>query len=237
MTDLAGQYDLIIEEKPGMRLIFKVLIGVAIALAIIMLVWVLFYRPYGIGIWDFVLLLMTTVVNLILWPIKFVLQLLGIMGSSSNDTSSSTGPTGPALDNPLNALAPLITAPMGGMQNTTVVKHEIGECPPCNCSCDCPTCTETDVKPFQLEIKYLEDMVKMLGAIARRENAINAQYRELYPGFSIQSPHVQKITHEYNYLKNEIKQDEDEWGYFKNYFSRLSGIPSTSQSVHYDLVI
>ena len=234
-----SQYDVSmqIEEKPGMGFLFKLLIGVAITIAVVLLVWLLFYRPYDIGLGEFILLLLTTVVNLILWPIKFVLQLLGIMSSSSTSSPSSSAATGgPKLDNPLNALAPLITAPMGS-QNTTVVKHEVGDCPPCNCSCDCPTCTETDVKPFQLEIKYLEDMVKMLGSIARRENAINSQYRELYPGFSVQSPHVQKLTHEYNYLKDEIRKDEDEWSYFKNYFSRLSGIPSTSQSVHYDLVI
>ncbi len=222
------------EPQPGMRLLYKLLIGFTITIMIIILVWLLFYSPSGIGFGEFILLLLSTVINIVLWPIKFVLQLLGIM-SSSTPSSNATG--GPKLDNPINALAPLITAPLGGMQNTTVVKHEIAECPPCNCSCDCPVCTETDVKPFKLEIKYLEDMVKMLGSIARRENAINSQYRELYPGFSIMSPHVQKITHEYNYLKDEIRKDEDEWAYFKNYFSKLSGVPSTSQSVHYDLVI
>jgi hypothetical protein len=121
--------------------------------------------------------------------------------------------------------------------HTEVIKHEVAECPPCTNECVCPTCEETDIRPYELEIKYLKNMVKMTGSIARRENAINSQYRELYPGFSVMSPHVRKLSHEYNFIKNEIRKDPEQWQYFKNYFSRISGIPSSSQKVHYDLVL
>jgi hypothetical protein len=80
-------------------------------------------------------------------------------------------------------------------------------------------------------------MLKFTGAICKRENAINSQYRELYPGFSVNSPEVQRISAEYNFLKNQIRDDQNEFQYFKNYFTKLTGIPSTSSAVHYDLIV
>lgn len=92
-------------------------------------------------------------------------------------------------------------------------------------------------KAMECEIRYLKNMVRFVGAMAMRENAINAQYRELYPGFSVMSPHVQRLSHEYNFLKNQLREDDNQWTYFKNYFTKLSGIPSASSAVHYDLML
>jgi len=51
------------------------------------------------------------------------------------------------------------------------------------------------------------------------------------------SPEVRRLSYEYNFLKNEMREDENKWTYFKNYFTKLSGIPSTSSAIHYDLTM
>lgn len=126
--------------------------------------------------------------------------------------------------------------PQPATTHTTITKNEISQCPPCDVKCpDVPVDTKSGA--LELEIRYLKNMLKFTGAIAKRENAINAQYREINPGFSVMSPAVQRLSTEYNFLKNQIREDDAEYSYFKNYFSRLTGIPSTSTAVHYDLIM
>jgi hypothetical protein len=211
-------------SRAGSSIMFFLLIGITIAIVLGLFVWLIWYRPAGVTFGGFIVLVLKGIVNVILWPIKFILQVLGLWNEESE------GPK-PEIKLPDLPEPPIPTT------STKVVKHEIAECPPCTNECVCPTCEETDIRPYELEIKYLKNMAKMVGSIARRENAINSQYRELYPGFSVMSPHVRKISHEYNFIKNQVRQDPEQWQYFKNYFSRITGIPSTSQSVHYDLVL
>ena len=156
--------------------------------------------------------------ELLLLPFKLLLRVFGL---------------GAELPKPAISLPQVIPPPS---QVVDVIKHEIGTCPPCDVKCpDIPKAE--DCKPLELEIGYLKKMVKFIGSMAKRENAINAQYREIYPGFSVMSPAVRRLSYEYNYMKNEIRDDENEWTYFKNYFTKLSGIPSTSSAVHYDLTM
>lgn len=207
----------------GMGFLYIFLLIILLALIFALIIWLVWYRPLGVSLGGFLVLTIKGIVNILLWPIRFILQVLGLW----------PGPPEPEIIVDF----PGIIEPPQPTTHTEIIKHEITECPPCTNECVCPTCEETDIRPYETEISYLKNMIKMTGSIARRENAINSQYRELYPGFSVMSPHVRKITHEYDFIKNEIRKDPDQWQYFKNYFSRISGIPSSSQSINYDLVL
>lgn len=211
-------------RRGGMRFLYLFLIILIVSICISLVVWLVYYNPRGVSFGQFIVLTIKAIINILLWPFKFILQVLGIW----------TVEVAEIIDEDIDFKLPIPPIPT---THTEVIKHEVSECPPCTNECVCPTCEETDVRPYELEIKYLKNMVKMTGSVARRENAINSQYRELYPGFSVMSPHVRKISHEYNFIKNELRKDPEQWQYFKNYFSRISGIPSSSQSVHYDLVL
>lgn len=203
----------------GFIYLFTLILLITLILSIV--IWSIWYRPSGVTLGGFIILIMKSIVNTLLWPIKFLLKILGFLVEEEEE---------------IEIELPIIQAP-SPTTHTEIIKHEITDCPACTNECNCPTCEETDIRPYELEIKYLKNMVKLTGSIARRENAINSQYRELYPGFSIVTPHVRKITHEYNFIKDEMRKDAQQWQYFKNYFSRISGIPSSSQPVHYDLVL
>lgn len=130
------------------------------------------------------------------------------------------------------ASTPTVTCPpLGTNPPVQVIEHDVSVCPPCELTCpDPPKCTDT--KPLELEIEYLKNMLKFVGAICRRESAVNAQFRQVYPGFSIMTPEVKKVSIEYNMLKNQMREDENQWTFFKNYFTRLTGIPSSSSAIH-----
>lgn len=212
-------------RRSGMGLLYLFMIVLILSIIISLIIWLIWYRPTGISLGGFIVLVIKSIIDILLWPFKFILQVLGIW---------TVEVVTDVIDEDIEIKLPTPPVPT---THTEVIKHEITDCPPCNNECNCPKCEETDIRPYELEIKYLKNMVKMTGSIARRENAINSQYRELYPGFSVMSPHVRKISHEYNFIKNEIRKDPEQWGYFKNYYSRISGIPSSSQSVNYDLVL
>jgi hypothetical protein len=175
------------------------------------IVWMLFFQD-KMSLLDLIM----KIVDIALLPFKLFIRLF------IGDTPKKT-PTPPA-------------APPAGPPPSTVITHQIAECPPCNVKCPDPI-IDTSKKPIELEVNYLKDMLRFVGTICRRENAINAQYQELYPGFSVMSPHVQRISAEYNFLKNQMREDENKYTYFKNYFTKLTGIPSTSSAVHYDLIM
>jgi len=219
VTDYYGDDSSMRSAGRGFLFIFIMILLIAIIVTFVL--WMVWYRPLGVGFGEFIVMALKTVANILLWPFKFILQVLGIWPSSVVS----------AINNGQDILGDL------GIPSAQVIRHNVSDCPPCTNECVCPKCDEIDIRPYELEIKYLKDMVKMTGSIARRENAINSQYRELYPGFSVISPHVRKLSHEYNFIKNEIRKDPEEWQYFKNYYSRISGIPSSSQEVQYDLVL
>ena len=207
-----------------MKFIAKVGILLIAVIVIFAVVWLLFFRK-KFTLWE----LIKKILGLILLPFKLILKLFGMGGGDPApriELPSIQLPSGPTS----------FDLPSIQSTKTEIVRHEIGECPPCNVTCpDAPA--GEDCKPLEMEIRYLKRMVKFVGSMAKRENAINAQYRELYPGFSVMSPHVQKLSHEYNFLKNQLREDESQWTYFKNYFTKLSGIPSASSAVHYDLML
>jgi hypothetical protein len=170
-------------------------------------------------------------VSFLMIPINFILGLFGVKVGVDKVPFSPIDPLSIVTD-PLKAISGLAG---NDSTETTIVKHEIAQCPPC--SLTCPETPQCDNGPLELEIRYLKNMLKFVGSISRRENAINAQYRELYPGFSVMSPTVQRMSTEYNFLKNQIREDENEWTYFKNYFTKLTNIPSNTSTVHYDLMM
>jgi len=161
--------------------------------------------------------------DVVLLPLKLFLRLF--TGGSGNITSPSTPSEIPFVPQPATT-------------HTTITKNEVTQCPPCDVKCpEIPGNIATANSALETEIRYLKNMLKFTGAIAKRENAINAQYREINPGFSVMCPAVQRLSTEYNFLKNQIREDDAEYSYFKNYFSKLTGIPSTSTAVHYDLIM
>lgn len=215
-----------------MRLILGIVLLAVIIILLITVIWLIFFRDaYSL----FALLKM--ILDLALLPFKLILQLFGWGQTTITIQGEQQAP-------PPSQQEQQQPAPSQGQQQpptvhttqTEIIKHELGECPPCNVTCPepqpCP-----DAKPLEMEIGYLKNMIKFVGAMAKRENAINAQYRELYPGFSVMSPHVRRLTCEYNFIKNQLREDENQWTYFKNYFTKLTGIPSTSSAIHYDIVV
>lgn len=201
-----------IEEIPNSnsrRWLYIILLILLLFFVVSLVLWLIWFK--GMSFSSFVILELQTMFNIAMWPIKFLLRTLGLWPGDGGDSATPF---------PINA----------NITTTEIVKHELSECPPCNCKCECPECEKIDVKPYEMEIQYLKDMVRLVGSIAKRENAINAQYKELYPGFSVMSPHVIKLTTEYQLIKDGLRNDEDEWNYFKNYFSKLSGIPSAQQT-------
>ena len=71
-------------------------------------------------------------------------------------------------------------------------------------------------------------MVRYLGAITRRENAINRAVMAECPGVYGMVPFVQAVDAEFEFLKRHVRKDHQTWKYFQNYFTKLTGIPSTS---------
>ncbi len=223
------------ESKSGILRPMTVLIVIIAILVIILISWFVFFRK-KYTILEFIMLPFK-------WIINFASKLIGrLFGFSDGDIGIDVGI--PPITIPGVKEPPLPGSGAGGASeiiiqqpNVEVTKHVITDCPPCNCDCNCPKCEECDHRPYELEIKYLKDMVRFLGSIGMRENAINAQFRELHPGFTVNSPHVRQLSVEYNYIKNQIRKDKNKWQYFKNYFSKLSGIPSTSTAIHHDLLL
>lgn len=205
-----------------MKILGWIAVIIVALLLVSFLMWGIFFRK------KYTLLeLFRKLLEFALLPFKLILKLFGIGKNTTTPSPSSPEPTP----------APTIPEPsVPVVQHTEVIKHEIETCPPCNVECP-PAPAAKDCKPLEMEIGYLKNMVKFVGSMAMRENAINAQYRELYPGFSVMSPQVRKLSYEYNFLKNQLREDENQWTYFKNYFTKLSGIPSTSSAVHYDLTL
>lgn len=106
----------------------------------------------------------------------------------------------------------------------------IPECPPCECpaapDCVCPV-TDNQLRSAQDEVRSLKWMVRFLGAIARRENAVNRVMAKQCPGVMAMVPTVQEVDLETQYIQRHIRKDDEMYGYFKSNFAKYSGIPST----------
>jgi len=69
-------------------------------------------------------------------------------------------------------------------------------------------------------------MVRFLGALMRRENALNRVLSEHCPGSYAMVPLVQKADEETEYVQRFIQKEPEMLRYFQNQFTRYSGIPS-----------
>lgn len=199
----------------ALRVVMWIFIVLTVAMIITSIVWASMYKS-TMGYGDFLSMIITKIWNIAIWPIKLLMSMFGFGGDAI----------------PIPIPIPQLPLPPAPTLNTVVTKHEITTCPPCQVDVKCPPCDDNkaEIKPLETEIKYLKDMLRFVGTIAKRENAINTQYKELYPGFNVQSPQVRKIGNEYTFIKEDIRKDKDEWQYFKNYFTQLTNIPSTSNT-------
>lgn len=146
------------------------------------------------------------------------------------DLSQQRRPAGAAGGVPIEAPLPTGTGSVSPIVDVT--KTVVSDCPPCSCECPKYEPTICDKTNLEREVAYLKSMSKFLGAIARRENAINMEYGMAFPGYSVLSaPKVQQLNYEYNYLKNEYRKDRGKWDYFKNWFTKLTGIPSRNYEI------
>lgn len=105
------------------------------------------------------------------------------------------------------------------------------ECPDCNCpecpDCNCPV-NDQKLKSSERENQYLKIMVKFLGAIARRENAINRAVMKECPTTFSMVPMIQSVDQEFEFIRKDIGVNHDMLQYFNTNFTKLTGIPSTS---------
>jgi len=105
----------------------------------------------------------------------------------------------------------------------------VPECPPCECpaapDCICPV-TDNQLKAAEAESRYLKWMVRFLGAIARRENAVNRVMAKQCPGVFAMVPMVQEVDLETQFIQRHIRKDDDMYKYFQTNFSKYSGVPS-----------
>lgn len=176
--------------------------------------------------------------------IVVLLIILGIVGyiiyrrrNSSTSTASSIdqplitgGKPSSAFDTNIN----MNEAPPQYTASGNSGKVNSPPCPPCpDCKCpDCPACNcpvnDQKLKSATEEIHYLKWMVKFLGSIARRENAINRAIMKECPTTFSMVPMIQSNDQEFRLIKRDIGKDHDMLNYFNGNFTKLSGIPSTS---------
>jgi hypothetical protein len=67
-------------------------------------------------------------------------------------------------------------------------------------------------------------MVRFLGALLRRENAINRVIGEHCPGAFPMVPLVQQVDQETRYVQDHIRKDSGMLDYFQNNFMKYSGV-------------
>lgn len=129
----------------------------------------------------------------------------------------------------------------GGFSSTQVIIKEVPqacpnppackcpECPDCKCpecpDCNCPV-TDAELKSSKAELEYLKWMVRFLGALLRRENAVNRVMSQHCPGTFAMVPTVQQVDQETQFVQNYIRKDAGMLNYFQQHFTKYSGIKS-----------
>jgi hypothetical protein len=159
--------------------------------------------------------------------------------TSLNPNTISETPTG---NDPIKyARPPRKDGEINYTEATKVIIREVpGQCPNCPaCKCQdcpplscppCPDCvcpvSDEKIKSATEEIKYLKWMVRFLGALLRRENAVNRVMGEHCSGTFAMVPMVQKADHETQFVQAHIQKDNDMLNYFQEHFTEYSGIES-----------
>jgi hypothetical protein len=159
-------------------------------------------------------------------------------GTGVSPNTISENPTG---NEPIRYIRPSRKDNQINYTNTKVIIKEVpGECPNCPAcksqECPkvvCPKCPdyECDVSEKQLkiaseEIKYLKWMARFLGALLRRENAVNRVMGEHCTGTFSMVPIVQKADHETQFVQSHIQKNNKMLKYFQTHFSEYSGVKS-----------
>jgi hypothetical protein len=119
------------------------------------------------------------------------------------------------LDDPTPTATPTATAPAA----TTNESNK--KCPDCIC-----TSNDVELKSLTTEVRYLKWMTRLLGALMRRENAMNRVMSEHCKGTFAMVPLVQKSDQETQYVQNFIQKDPEMLNYFQTHFTQYSGIES-----------
>lgn len=119
----------------------------------------------------------------------------------------------------------------GAVTQTCPVCPVCQACPDCECP-ECPACNcgglDVKLESSKLEIENLKWMVRFLGALVKRENALNRALLEQCPTLYGMVPFIQQNEAESLFLQNIIKKNAQINQYFQVYFTKLSGLPSDS---------
>ncbi len=213
---MMNRYDQFLDSQatPEHSSLFMLLVLLICVFAGSFVMWIVWFRDSGITYPQFWLVIFWKIADFIMWPIRLLLYLFGLRPTSDAEI-------------PMIQVLPKSSPP------TTPPKAE-PNCPECKCDCNCPQCDidgydVEQVKPYKNEIKYLKHMVMLLGKIALRENAVNHLYQEVYDPSEGISPSVTKLANEYDFIKEQVRQDPREWAYFKEYFTPLSSVPSSAR--------
>jgi hypothetical protein len=67
-----------LSRRGGMGALYLFLVVMIIALAASLVIWLIWYRPIGVTLGGFILLVIKSIFDIVLWPFKFILQALGI---------------------------------------------------------------------------------------------------------------------------------------------------------------
>ena len=206
------------------------LIPIAIVIGVILLILIGYAFWVGKKILDVILNFPSLFIGLLSYIISLPRKLLEWMGiltpsasSAANKTTNSGGDDSAGVPR----------------ERIIIKEKECPACPACKCpqcpDCKCPDCPKCDCGAIDMELEsakskvsYLKWMVRFLGSLVRRENAVNRALMEQCPGLYGVVPFVQQVDSEVNFVKNHVKKDRGAWEYFQQYFTRYSGIPSSN---------
>lgn len=194
------------------------MLSVIVPIVIVIVVILLLLIGYAFWAGEKILDVILSAPSLILGIPRKLLEMIGILSPSQDASSGSGGPP---------------------RERIIIKEKECPACPACKCpqcpDCKCPDCPkcdcgmlDTEFTAAKGEISYLKWMVRFLGALVRRENAINRALMEQCPGLYGVVPFVQQVDSEVDFVKNHVKKDRGAWEYFQQYFTRYSGIPSSN---------
>ena len=215
---MMNRYDKFLNQEagPGHSSLFMFAVIFIGAFAVSFVMWIIWFKDIGVTYPQFWMVIFGKIADFIMWPIRLLLYLFGLRQTT-------------AAEIPIVHLLPKSSAP-----DKPSTKSD-PNCPECKCDCKCPKCDidgyDTEkIKPYTDEIRYLKHMVALLGKISLRENAVNSLYQEMYDPSEGITPDVTKLGNEYDFIKEQIRQDPREWDYFKQYFSQLSSVPSSART-------
>ena len=61
-------------RRGGMGAVYILLITLILALVLSLIIWLIWYKPLGVTLGEFIIIGLKSLIDIILWPFKFILQ-------------------------------------------------------------------------------------------------------------------------------------------------------------------